>query len=358
MTKKALIVEDDPHVMEYIENTLCSLNHEHVWVTNQHDARETFHRERFDYVLLDLQIPAKPNRGGASKEFGINLLREIMGKPPRRDLPVIIMTAYTAEGLNLSNTLRSDGAADFIAKPFETSSRPIDKVIGEVLARFVAAPEVRAPAVLSSPQPFAGGEMVFCPDRVLLCDVTVLVNSRSRQMRKILDELRQRNSSGSYIPLSGPELVSRLGFAGGQNSVAGAVRDFRRNVTDVLLAERSLTCGPQDVIRSGGPGYRLNEWIIVRDAKESQTLASDRAPEPRETKQRRDLILAALQGGKRLRAPAIAAELNCSLKTVKRELDALRINGLVEFVGPSKSGFYRLTEHDGVPCEAPSDLPR
>ena len=86
MIKKALIVEDDPHVLGYIEDTLCSLNHEHVWVTNQHDARQRFQEERFDYVLLDLQIPAKPNRGGASKQYGVNLLREILGKPPRRDL--------------------------------------------------------------------------------------------------------------------------------------------------------------------------------------------------------------------------------------------------------------------------------
>jgi hypothetical protein len=30
MIKKALIVEDDPHVLGHIEDTLCSLNHEHV----------------------------------------------------------------------------------------------------------------------------------------------------------------------------------------------------------------------------------------------------------------------------------------------------------------------------------------
>ncbi|MHB8974309.1 MAG: response regulator [Pirellulaceae bacterium] len=343
MIKKALIVEDDPHVLGYIEDTLCSLNHEHVWVTNQHDARQRFQEEQFDYVLLDLQIPAKPNRGGANVTYGVNLLREIMGKPPRRDLPVIIMTAYTAEGLNLSNTLRSDGAADFIAKPFETSSRPLDKVIGEVLGRFVAAPEVRPPEPPSCPQPFTGGELVFGGDRVTLCDVTVLVNSRSRQMQRILNELCQRNSSGSYIPLSGPELVSRLGLAGGQNSVAGAVRDFRRNVTEVLLAERGLTCGPQDVIRSGGPGYRLNEWIIACNPGGQPASAPSDTFTDDVTTDRCERILAELQKGERLRSPAIAARLGCTARTIKRDLDVLRAEGTIEFVGPSKSGYYRIT---------------
>ena len=51
---------------------------------------------------------------------------------------------------------------------------------------------------------------------------------------------------------------------GGQNAVAGAVRDFRKNVSEILLAQLGLECGPQDIIRSGGPGYRLSEWVGVR----------------------------------------------------------------------------------------------
>ena len=64
MAKKALIVDDDPRIMKIIEETLQGLNHEHVWVTNQHDARRALDIEQFDYVLLELRIPAKPRRGG------------------------------------------------------------------------------------------------------------------------------------------------------------------------------------------------------------------------------------------------------------------------------------------------------
>ena len=48
MAKKALIVDDDPRIMKIIEETLQGLNHEHVWMTNQHDARRALDIEQFD----------------------------------------------------------------------------------------------------------------------------------------------------------------------------------------------------------------------------------------------------------------------------------------------------------------------
>jgi hypothetical protein len=52
-----------------------------------------------------------------------------------------------------------------------------------------------------------------------------------------------------------------------------------------------------------------------------------------------------ISGGKRLRTTAIAASLGCSKATVKRELDVLRNDELIEFIGPSKSGDYHQHCH-------------
>lgn len=57
---------------------------------------------------------------------------------------------------------------------------------------------------------------------------------------------------------------------------------------------------------------------------------------------RRELILTLLRQSGKMRSTNIASELGCSLKTVKRELDTLRLAGHIEFVGPSKTGTYRL----------------
>jgi len=57
---------------------------------------------------------------------------------------------------------------------------------------------------------------------------------------------------------------------------------------------------------------------------------------------RRNQILTALAGGSELRIATIAKELRCSTKTVKRDLEALKDEHPIEFVGPAKTGHYRI----------------
>jgi DeoR/GlpR family transcriptional regulator of sugar metabolism len=49
-----------------------------------------------------------------------------------------------------------------------------------------------------------------------------------------------------------------------------------------------------------------------------------------------------LGDGGKLRSTCIATHLGCSLKTVKRELETLRLAGKIEFIGPNKTGTYQL----------------
>jgi CheY-like chemotaxis protein len=347
MKPRALVVEDDDRIIGSIEDSLFSIGHEHDWVTNQHDAQEKLRDTEYTYVLLDLQIPAKPNRGGADKEFGCNLLKDIQQiKGPGR-IPVIVMTGYSADCLDLSTELSRNGASDFISKPFSNSGRTLASVIRKVLGTHGEPMQVReagTEAANPTARPFTGGEMVFHADRITLCDLTILVNSRARKMRKILGELRKRNSHGGYVARSGPELATILSIDGGQNSVAGSVRDFRENVTRLLQEQCGLLCQSQDIIRSGGPGYRLHEWISVRnftDAKTEQPVPAATGVADAAVNERQQWIITELNRGRKLRTPDIATELRCSPRTIKRELDVLRSEGLIEFVGPSKTGHYQ-----------------
>lgn len=133
----------------------------------------------------------------------------------------------------------------------------MEKWAGETGEEFSSCTEAKP----SVHRPFAGGEMVFHAERVTLCDVTILVNSRAKQMRRMLDELRQRTGSGAYVALSGPELIARLSSRGAKT--ASPARSAISARTRPKSCSSSLACGSQDVIRSGGPGYRLNEWIAV-----------------------------------------------------------------------------------------------
>ena len=345
MKPKALIVEDDARIIESIEDALFSIGHDHDWATNQHDAQQLLQKNDYNYVLLDLQIPAKANRGGADKEFGCNLLFDIQRIKCPQGIPVIVMTANLSDCLDLTTKLQRNGASEFIAKPFSNKGRTLASVIRGVLEKWQPRPKKLADVVKEAPitpETFSGGELVFHSDRVSLCDVTILVNSRAKQMRKILDALRPRNRAGSFVAKSGPELADEIGIRAGQNGVAGAIRDFRKNVSIVLLEQLSLDCKSQDVIRSGGPGYRFNEWISVRDAE--AVSVEPPCKETDEEQTRSSQILSALKNGRKLRTPALATELGCSIVTAKRELDNLRANGTVEFVGPAKTGAYQLKQ--------------
>ena len=141
------------------------------------------------------------------------------------------------------------------------------------------------------------------------------------------------------IAVSGPELVSELGNASGQNSITCSIRAFRDSAIDLLKTQLGLICGKQDIISSGGRGYRFNDWITIRDTRKAETDPIEIEDTPAS---RRLRILELLGDGGKLRSTCIANHLGCSLKTVKRELETLRLAGRIEFIGPSKTGTYQL----------------
>ena len=130
---RALVVEDDERVMPSIEDALFSLGHTHDWVTNQADAQTRLEGRVYQYVLLDLQIPARAGRGGASTEFGLNLLRGIRETQGPSAPPVIIMTAHGNACVDLTRSLMENGAREFIAKPFPERGRTLASVVRGVL---------------------------------------------------------------------------------------------------------------------------------------------------------------------------------------------------------------------------------
>jgi CheY-like chemotaxis protein len=343
---KALVVEDDPTIVEMVEDVLFSLGHEFEVATNQQDAQQLLKSMDFDYVLLDLQIPAKANRGGADKQYGINLLKDIQRMKAPSPPPVIMMTAHLADGFNLSSELQRNGVRECIAKPFSDAARPLSSVILAVVgeygpkAKTIETPKP-VPIVVKEPLPerrrFDGGELVFETGRITLCGTTILLRTRSKLKWRIREVLNRHDLNGKWIGISGPEIAEILGLRSGQNGVSGAIRDFRTSICKILSAELGLICDQDDVIRSGGPGYRLNEWIRIEDGSQSKTQTVED-----EGQSRRDRILELLAGGKRLRTAAIAESLGCSQATAKRELDFLRSTGAIEFIGPSKTGGYQL----------------
>ncbi len=175
---RALVVEDDHRILPTIGDALFSMGHDYVHVTNQEEAQQRLNDESFDYVLLDLQIPTRPHRGGATIECGANLLRWIRGAR-QLEVPVIIMTGYSQECLRLARELIRDGAEDFIPKPFQDQGRTLGSVIRRVMGHGETA-EAATSAEASPPDTTTGWLTVTQAAELLLEDVDGLDLKRAR----------------------------------------------------------------------------------------------------------------------------------------------------------------------------------
>ena len=194
------------------------------------------------------------------------------------------------------------------------------------------------------PRPFEAGEMVFSETRVELCGVKICGDSGL--MRAILEALRERDSRGRFVALSGEELAQRAGNAmTRQNDIADAVRRLRRRIEKVMLEQANVQCGHQDVIANDRKnGYSLADKITVRYGHEGASDAG--AGHVEELGDRQQWILAELQANGEMRKgelfPGYRKRFGRSKTTLERDLEELRKRGLIEFDGEKRSGRWRV----------------
>lgn len=341
MKPRALVIDDNPDVARTVSETLASMGHQHDWVSSQEEARSKIAADGYSYVLLDLEIPLAPG-GYASMEYGPNLAQEIHHAPAMAGVPVIVMTSHGKEGLESAALLCEHGVVDFINKPFPATGRTLASVILQALERQHRRREHAPHRDEILLEPFVGGELVFGADSITLCDVPVVLCSKSSLMWSILETLCAKLPSGRYRAFDGTALARAVQAEGGQGSIAGCIRDFRRHVSQRLKSEAEIKVGPQDVIESGGSGYRLRPWITVLQGRSVATLAVVTGAAVDTLATQRAYVLAELAKGRHLRAPALAEELRCSESTIKRVLETLKTEGKISFVGPAKTGSYQL----------------
>jgi two-component system alkaline phosphatase synthesis response regulator PhoP len=111
MTKKLLIVDDEPHIRLLLEQTLEELEDKDVELliaTNGLEALETIQRERPDLVFLDVMMP---------KMDGIDVCQKVKGELGITDVFIIMLTA---KGQEFDRSRGKDVGADiYMTKPFD-----------------------------------------------------------------------------------------------------------------------------------------------------------------------------------------------------------------------------------------------
>jgi hypothetical protein len=181
----------------------------------------------------------------------------------------------------------------------------------------------------------------------------------------------------AFVRYDGSELARRIGCERGQNGVAEAVRGFRDHVCEVLADQANVTVNRlHDVILNDRRfGYRLSPKIRVREADDrvkaprdlvGDHRSSEHAPQSDPVKgdddpannARQQWAIQRMQNGADLRKAEIITQFGCSSKTAERDLRDLRRRGLIEFVGPAKTGFWRLVRQAELTCKDSYQRPR
>ena len=184
---KVLVVEDDRKIKtESIDDALTSLGHESDWAENQQEACGLLAANAYDLILLDLQIPSRPN-GRPMAQFGTNLLKHIRTRIGRDRVPVILMTAHHQHCVDLMGELNELGLDGSIAKPFPDTGRTLAVVIEDVMEKHRRFREALAATEPDAPlRPFQGGTLAFYPDRVELCGEVIAIKSAKAHAWRIL----------------------------------------------------------------------------------------------------------------------------------------------------------------------------
>jgi CheY-like chemotaxis protein len=181
---KALVVEDDQRTRETIDEVLTALEHEYDTATCLLEARKLLKVNGYTYVLLNCRIPAR--LGGTPRTQNTENFLEVLADVKGKDMPPVVIllppeSAYadvTREAsIRWAAGVMRRGAADFIAKPFATEGRTLDRVIKKVLVGKVepaciswptAAPDE---ASVDAAEP--GADSTALPDRKKPADLPV-----------------------------------------------------------------------------------------------------------------------------------------------------------------------------------------
>jgi DNA-binding response OmpR family regulator len=288
-------------ILAVIDEVLTALGLECDVASCLVEVRRLLKSSTYGLVLLDCEIPVR--RGGVSRiQNAENFLEDLAERKAEGIPPVVILLPPESdcpmtreEAVRWASGVIRKGATDFIAKPFAKGGRTLDRVIKKVLRAKPKRQKVEPPPFIiqlpcdatpdgqcpkkaqpnpgppaaeppkreprpAKPQAFAGGELVFHPDRVELCGVKILgaAAAASRAMLEVLAK------AGRGRALSAEQIKRKIG-ADTVGTVTGAARTIRRNATEHLKRELNVESGKQDVLANDGyQGYRLKAWITVR----------------------------------------------------------------------------------------------
>jgi two-component system cell cycle response regulator DivK len=107
MTKRILVVEDQPDNRQIIRDMLAPTEYEITEAEDGQQALEAIAKQRPDLILMDIQLPIMD---------GYEATRRIKGDASLCAIPIIAVTSYALSGEE--KKARAAGCDDYVPKPF------------------------------------------------------------------------------------------------------------------------------------------------------------------------------------------------------------------------------------------------
>ncbi len=118
MSKRILVVEDQPDNRQIIRDMLSATDYEITEAENGEQALAAVANQRPDLILMDIQLPIMD---------GYEATRRIKADPASHSIPIIAVTSYALSGEE--QKARAAGCDDYVPKPYslagENPSVPI-----------------------------------------------------------------------------------------------------------------------------------------------------------------------------------------------------------------------------------------
>ncbi|HEV3160194.1 MAG: response regulator [Xanthobacteraceae bacterium] len=107
MSKRILVVEDQPDNRQIIRDMLADTGYEIAEAENGEEALAAITKQRPDLILMDIQLPIMD---------GYAATRRIKTDPALKSIPVIAVTSYALSGEE--KKAREAGCDDYVPKPY------------------------------------------------------------------------------------------------------------------------------------------------------------------------------------------------------------------------------------------------
>jgi two-component system, cell cycle response regulator DivK len=107
MSKRILVVEDQPDNRQIIRDMLASTDYEIAEAQDGEQALAAVAKARPDLILIGIQLPIMD---------GYEVTRQIKANPAMRSIPIIAVTSYALNGEE--KKARAVGCDDYVPKPF------------------------------------------------------------------------------------------------------------------------------------------------------------------------------------------------------------------------------------------------